>query len=232
MPVFSLPDIPAFPHPLEREGDGLLAFGGSLTVDWLLTAYHWGIFPWYDEEPKMWWWTAPRMVLFPSSLHISHSIRNKINRGVFKVTTNTCFKEVISACASVKRNGQSGGTWIQDDIIESYTALHEAGYAHSIEVFDVSSNELVGGLYGVGIGKIFFGESMFARQADASKVGFVSLVKYLASKGIVCIDCQQETPHMKNFGAEMISDTEWLKILRENIRKEMFVKLELPPLLS
>lgn len=223
---------PIFPHPLSSDENGLLALGGSLSVDWLLTAYHWGIFPWYDSEPKMWWWLSPRLVLFPEQLHVSHSVRNKLNKQTFRVTANTAFQEVMNECASVNRKGQFGATWILPELIDNYTRLHELGYAHSVEVWHVETNTLAGGLYGVAIGKIFYGESMFTHTSDASKVGFVTLVRYLTSIGITCIDCQQDTNHMRSFGADLNSAENWLDLLRQNIRLYMYQKVVLPENLS
>lgn len=214
MPVYSLDDELIFPHPILREPDGLMAVGGDLSPERLLLAYRWGIFPWYHEgQPILWWWLAPRLMVRPGEVHISHSVRNFINQEKYKVTFDQDFAQVMQRCASVKRVGQEG-TWIMPEMIEAYTTLHQLGYAHSVEVWE--NNVLVGGLYGIALGKIFFGESMFAEKPNASKVGFVTLARHLQSKGFQWIDCQQDTPHMRTLGADLINEDDFLNILRNN----------------
>ncbi len=214
MPVFALDDELIFPHPLVREPDGLLAVGGDLSPDKLLLAYRWGIFPWYhDDQPLLWWWIAPRLMVRPGEVHISHSLKSSLKKNIFRVTFNTCFEEVMKECGKIKRAGQEG-TWITQDMMEAYTALYHSGYAHSVEVWQ--SEELVGGLYGVAYGKIFCGESMFARKSNASKVAFIHLASYLADKDFAWIDCQQDTPHLRSLGALLIPEEEFMDILREN----------------
>jgi leucyl/phenylalanyl-tRNA---protein transferase len=213
-PIFSLDEEIIFPHPVLREPDGLLGVGGSLTTERLLLAYRWGIFPWFSKgQPVLWWWTSPRLVIKPSDVHISHSLKNVLNQNHFEVKFNTDFIGVIQSCKSVKRKKQYG-SWIIRDIINSYSELHRLGFAHCVEVY--KEEKLVGGLYGVALGKIFFGESMFATESNASKVAFVYLCRHLQLKGFEWIDCQQDTPHMRSLGGNLIEDVLFLDILREN----------------
>lgn len=213
-PVFSLDDELIFPHPVLHEPDGLLAIGGDLSVDKLLLAYRWGIFPWFNEEqPILWWWLAPRLMLRPSEVHVSHSLRRALNQNKMTVSFDQHFTEVMERCSTAKRKQQSG-TWILPEMITAYTALFEAGFAHSVEVYE--SDALVGGLYGIALGKIFFGESMFSDKSNASKIGLVHLCRLLESKGFDWIDCQQDTPHMRSLGGQLIPETGFLKILKEN----------------
>lgn len=185
---------------LEDPG-GLLALGGDLSVERLLLAYSKGIFPWYDEtQPIMWWSPNPRSVLLPENLHISRSLRKTINKQLFSVTYDHAFEDVITACAASRKNTE--GTWITQEMMNAYTKLHDQGYAHSVEVWQCG--ELVGGLYGVAQGAVFFGESMFSLASNASKVGFVHLVEYLRKQHFQLIDCQVESEYMNNFGAELI----------------------------
>lgn len=214
MPVYSLDDELIFPHPILREPDGLMAVGGDLSPERLLLAYRWGIFPWYHEgQPILWWWLAPRLMVRPGDVHISHSVRNYLNQKKYKVTLDQDFTTVMQRCASVSRVGQEG-TWIMEEMIEAYTTLHELGYAHSVEVWE--KDMLVGGLYGIALGRIFFGESMFAEKSNASKVGFIHLAKHLEAKGFLWIDCQQDTPHMRTLGADLVEENDFLDILRKN----------------
>jgi leucyl/phenylalanyl-tRNA---protein transferase len=214
MPVYALDDELIFPHPSLREPDGLMAVGGDLSPERLLLAYRWGIFPWYhDDQPILWWWLAPRLMVKPQEVHVSHSIRNAINQKKYTVTFDKVFTTVMQRCGDVKRKGQDG-TWIMPEMIDAYSVLHQLGYAHSVEVWEGDS--LVGGLYGIALGKIFFGESMFTEKTNASKVGFVFLADYLASKGFTWIDCQQDTPHMRTLGAHLVEEADFLDILREN----------------
>lgn len=215
MPVFWLdPEHIVFPDPAYATPDGLLAAGGDLSEERLLLAYRSGIFPWYAPgDPILWWCPDPRCVLFPKDLKVSKSMRPYFNQRKFEVTYDRCFSEVMQACAQQPRNGQAG-TWITREMMEGYTRLHEAGYAHSVEVW--KEKELVGGLYGIAIGKVFFGESMFARASNASKFGFISLVRQLEAQGFTLIDCQQETSHLLSLGATTISRPEFLHTLRAN----------------
>lgn len=210
MPVFWLNDDDyRFPNPALAERGGVLAAGGDLSTGRLLSAYRQGIFPWYGpEEPILWWCPDPRFVLFPEQLKVAKSMRPYFNQRKFGLSFDTCFAAVMEACAEHERPGQRG-TWITDEMLDGYTALHQAGYAHSVEVW--SEGELAGGLYGVAIGQVFFGESMFARQSNASKFGFISLVRELRQRGFALIDCQQATPHLKSLGAESISRRTFLR---------------------
>ncbi len=215
MPVYWLRENElSFPHPGNASSDGLLAVGGDLSIDRLLLAYSWGIFPWYTHgDPILWWHPDPRFVLFPDKLKVSKSMRPYFNQQKYRVTYDTTFSQVIRACSEVRRRGQES-TWITDDMIEAYEALHQAGYAHSVEVWQ--GDELVGGLYGVAMGKIFFGESMFAKASNASKFGFISLVRDLHARGFELIDCQQETNHLASLGAEPIPRATFLQHLEHN----------------
>ena len=210
-----------FPDPYTAPADFPLAFGGDLSPERLLFAYSLGIFPWYSEgEPIMWWSPDPRMVLFPQDLKISRSLKKVLRNKKFKVSFDRDFKSVIRMCASIKRKSQKG-TWITPEMINAYIRLHELGYAHSVEVY--LNGELVGGLYGVSIGRTFFGESMFHAVSNASKVGFVNLVERLKIWDFDMIDCQQSTPHMARFGAVEISRKKFLDILSISVKKPSIV---------
>ncbi|RME99372.1 MAG: leucyl/phenylalanyl-tRNA--protein transferase [Bacteroidetes bacterium] len=210
-----LPPHPVqFPHPTQAKPDGLLAIGGDLTPEWLLLAYSWGIFPWFNAgDPILWWHPDPRFVLFPERLKVSKSMRPYFNQQKFQLTFDQAFEQVIRACGEIPRPRQKG-TWITEDMVSAYVELHHLGYAHSVEVWDGA--ELVGGLYGIALGKVFFGESMFSKVSNASKFGFISLVRRLQARGVELIDCQQETAHLRSLGAETISRDAFLKILAKN----------------
>lgn len=202
-----------FPNPETANAEGLLAMGGDLSMDCLLTAYYSGIFPWYAEgEPILWWTPNPRMVLFPDRLHISKSMKKLLREAAFKVTFNQDFENVIMNCAKTPRPGQNG-TWLVPEMIQAYQKLHELGYAQSVEVWQ--NNELVGGLYGIYLRdkKIFCGESMFAKVSNASKYGFIKWVQHLQKEAVKLIDCQIYTPHLESLGAEEIPRKEFLKYL-------------------
>ncbi len=203
-----------FPHPLLSDIDGVLAIGGDLSTERLLLAYQFGIFPWYDRKPILWWWTHPRCVLYPSDIRISKSMRSYFNQDKFRVSYNDAFKEVITNCKNHNRKGQTG-TWINEEIINSYSKLHDLGYAHSIEVWD--NEELVGGLYGIAIGKIFFGESMFSKRSNASKYGFITLANKLNDLNFELIDCQQETNHLMSLGAQLINKERFWQHIKNNL---------------
>lgn len=201
---------PAFPAPASAlaEPDGLLAAGGALSVPWLTQAYRHGIFPWFSaDEPILWWSPSRRMVMLPGSLHVSHSLAKTLRNKPFRVSCDTAFDRVIRACAQETRPGQ-GGTWITGEMVDAYCRLHAAGFAHSFEVW--RGDELVGGLYGVAIGRMFFGESMFHRVTDASKVAFVHMVRHLQGAGFDLIDCQLYTPHLARLGAAEIERAAFL----------------------
>ena len=195
----NLPKTYTFP-PLEAASpEGLLAVGGDLNPDRLLSAYRQGIFPWYsDDQPILWWSPDPRAVLYPSKLHISKSLRKSLRTGGFEVSADRAFALVIAACAESRNRGE--GTWITSGMQDAYCALHRMGYAHSVETWH--NGELVGGLYGLAIGKAFFGESMFSRVADASKTALVGLATSLAADGYRFIDCQVVSEHLTSLGAE------------------------------
>lgn len=204
-----------FPPVEQSAEDGLLAIGGDLSTERLLLAYRSGIFPWYnDDEPPLWWSPDPRFVLFPEELYVSKSMQQLLNRRSFKITLNKAFTEVIRNCGRQKRKGQNG-TWITAEIEEAYTQLHQLGYAVSVEAW--KDNELVGGLYGIRMGKLFFGESMFARVSNASKFAFIAFVQHLQKEGVVLIDCQVYTEHLESLGARMIDRTKFIELVKENL---------------
>ena len=192
--------------------NGLLAAGGDLSPQRLIEAYRRGIFPWFNEgEPVLWWSPDPRMVLFPQELKISRSLRKTLKRGNYEIRADSAFKQVMEACAAPR--GDQAGTWIHAEMIAAYEKLHEMGMAHSMETW--IEGELVGGLYGVGQGKMFFGESMFFRVSDASKIAFVHLVTQLQRWGFEMIDCQMKTEHLASLGAREISRNEFRQKLKE-----------------
>lgn len=214
MKLFLLGDALEFP-PVELAGpDGLLAMGGDLSTERLLLAYRNGIFPWYDEEPILWWCPDPRFVLFPDELRISKHTRSLIRKQAFEFTINKDFSSVIQHCKAIDRPGQFG-TWITDEVEAAYTKLHELGYAHSAEVW--KDGELVGGLYGIRLGNIFFGESMFSKESNASKFAFTSYVQYLQKEGVKLIDCQVYTEYLESLGARMIEGSDFQTMLREDV---------------
>ena len=198
-----------FPPVDSSTPEGLLAVGGDLRPERLLEAYRHGIFPWYDEDqPILWWSPDPRTVLFPDKLHISRSLEKTIRRGHFTVTLDRCFREVMQHCAGPRPQYPDGGTWITAEMLDAYTTLRKQGYAHSVETWQ--EGQLVGGLYGVALGGAFFAESMFTRVPDASKVALVCLVRQLQTWGFRLMDCQQSSPHVIALGAEEISRREFL----------------------
>lgn len=199
-----------------REPDGLLAVGGDLSEDRLLLAYRSGIFPWYGPgQPILWWSPDPRLVLYPAHLHVTRSLAKTIRKAAFHVTLDRAFEAVISACAE-PRPGQAG-TWITPEMMSAYCELHAAGYAHSVECWQ--DGRLAGGLYGVAIGRMFYGESMFARRTDASKVAFVGLVRQLQRWGFPLIDCQVHTTHLESLGAESIPRRDFIRTLEHACRQ-------------
>ena len=203
----------AFPSAELAEEDGLLAIGGDFAPLRLLTAYANGIFPWYSEgEPIMWWSLDPRLVIRPGEMRVSHSLRHTLRSGRFEVRIDNNFRSVMRHCADTPREGQDG-TWIMDEMVEAYCLLHEMGFAHSFETYE--SGQLVGGLYGIAIGKAFFGESMFHTVNNASKVAFYHLHQFLQRNGFHLIDCQQETPHLVSLGAYPIPRHDFLVELEE-----------------
>jgi len=204
-----------FPPVEQSAADGLLAIGGDLSTERLLLAYRSGIFPWYnDDEPPLWWSPDPRFVLFPEELYVSKSMQQLFKRRTFKITMNKAFTEVIRNCGRQKRKGQNG-TWITAEIEEAYTQLHKLGYAISVEAW--KDHELVGGLYGIRMGKLFFGESMFAKVSNASKYAFIAFVQHLQKEGVVLIDCQVYTEHLESLGARMIDRNVFIELVKENL---------------
>jgi leucyl/phenylalanyl-tRNA--protein transferase len=204
----------AFPATERAEPDGLLAVGGGLEPERLLEAYRLGIFPWYGpEDPILWWSPDPRAVLFPVELKVSRSMRPYFNQPKYTLSFDRDFETVMRECATARRH-----TWIVPEMVEAYCRLHEMGYAHSVEVWQ--EGVLVGGLYGLALGKIFFGESMFSKAPNASKFGFISLVRQLEARGFRLIDCQQETPHLASLGARPIPRKDFVAYLRENDQED------------
>lgn len=217
MPVYRLPDQIAFPPVEHAVKSGLLAVGGDLSPERLLAAYREGIFPWYSEgEPLLWWSPDPRFVLFPEELRVSRSMRQFLKKGSFRITFDHAFRAVIAACRT-PRPGQDG-TWITEEMEEAYVTLHDLGYAHSVEAWQ--DRTLVGGLYGVSLGRAFFGESMFSIHANASKATLITLVSRLKEFHFDLIDCQVETPHLGRLGARLIPRREFGTLLKKSLRHE------------
>ncbi len=226
-----------------REPDGLLAVGGDLSIPRLLNAYAHGIFPWYSEgQPILWWSPDPRLVLYPANVTIHRSLAKTLRRNIFNIRFDTAFTKVIEACAAPRRDAD--GTWISTEIQQAYRRLHDAGYAHSIECWQ--DDELVGGLYGIALGRVFFGESMFSLTANASKVALVYLCAHLAAWGFTIIDCQVATPHLRSLGAVTIPRQEFINSLaghvdltettaiwrvEENLQRQLVTSGKLAPLL-
>ena len=217
MPIYRLPREFFFPPPEEAEPSGLLAIGGGLEPQRLVLAYSQGIFPWYSEgQPILWFSPDPRFVLYPEEFHMSRSLKKRIKKRDFVVTFDQDFSSVINQCSKVPRPGQSG-TWITNEMIDAYEKLHQLGIAHSVEVY--LDKVLVGGLYGICLGNIYFGESMFALVPDASKVGFSYLVRQLEVWGIEMIDSQVHTEHLERFGARHIPRSTYLSIVHDLVGK-------------
>ena len=213
--MFLLSNELYFPPVTEADEEGILAIGGDLSTQRLLLAYRNGIFPWYtDDEPIIWWCPNPRFVLFPDEIKISKSMRAVIKKQTYSFTINNCFNNVIKNCKTINREGQSG-TWISEEFIDAYTNLHNLGYALSAETW--KNNKLVGGLYGVKMGNIFFGESMFSLSPNASKFAFIQLVKHLKNEGVKLIDCQVYTTHLESLGAKMIDRNDFMRLLEQHL---------------
>ena len=214
MPIYQLTDEIMFPNPELAEEDGLLAIGGDLRWERLVLAYCNGIFPWYNEDdPILWWCTKPRFIIKPNEVRISKSMKRVFNRGEFKVTFNNDFEGVISNCKALREKGE--GTWITDDMKEAYINLFNKGFALSVEVYKES--KLVGGLYGVKIGRCFFGESMFSIETNASKVALISICKKLERENYLFLDCQMNTNHLESMGGKFVSWGEFKSMLQEGI---------------
>lgn len=214
MALFVLDDELKFPPVHLAEPDGLLAMGGDLSTERLLLAYRSGIFPWYEGEPILWWSPDPRFTLLPAELHVGKTIKRLLNQQTFSFTTNQAFKEVIGHCKRVMRPGQDG-TWITDEVERAYNRLHQLGHAHSAEVW--RGEKLVGGLYGIRMGKVFFGESMFSLESQASRYAFISYVRLLEQEGVELIDCQVYTPYLESLGARMMEGKQFSALLQQLI---------------
>lgn len=203
-----------FPDVKKTDKSGVLAFGGDLSPERLILAYKSGIFPWFNiDEPVIWWAPNPRMVLFPNEFMVSKSMKKIIDKNIFQITYNQNFREVITNCQQINRNDQNG-TWITNDLIEAYYKLHELGFAKSIEVWQ--KNELVGGLYGIDLGHVFCGESMFSKVSNASKFAFINLVNDLKSKNYQLLDCQIHNNHLESLGCREISRDDFMDILNSD----------------
>ena len=214
MPIYQLTDEIIFPKPELAEEDGLLAIGGDLRWERLLLAYCNGIFPWYSEdEPILWWCPKPRFIIKPNEVKISKSMKRVFNKGEFKVTFNNDFEGVISKCKELRENKE--GTWITDDMKQAYIDLFNKGFASSVEVY--KEDKLVGGLYGVKIGRCFFGESMFSTETNASKVALISICKRLEKENYLFLDCQMHTNHLESMGGKFVSWEDFKIMLQEGI---------------
>jgi leucyl/phenylalanyl-tRNA--protein transferase len=216
MPVFQLSEELVFPSPHLASKEGLLAVGGDLSPERLLLAYHLGIFPWYSEkEPILWWSPDPRLVLYPEDFRMPRSLKKAVRKAVFQVTMDQAFRQVMVECARVRLENKQG-TWIVDEMIDAYSKLHDAGFAHSVEAW--ANGRLAGGLYGVSLGKCFFGESMFTRVSNASKVALAALVEKLKALQFAVIDCQVPTAHLIRFGARKIPRSHYLDELQKALK--------------
>ena len=216
MTVFLLDKDLVFPPPHLADDSGLLAVGGDLSEERLLLAYRMGIFPWYSEgEPLLWWSPDPRLILLPEEFHVSRRLSRVIRQGVFRVTMDEAFEQVMRACAESPRPAQDG-TWITGEMIDAYCRLHASGYAHSVECW--RGDKLAGGLYGINLGNSFFGESMFSRVSDASKVALAALVEHVKSWPFALIDCQIATPHLSRMGASEVSREKFMRLLERSLQ--------------
>lgn len=217
MPVFYLNEKNIFPPVSFAEKNGIIAVGGDLSPERLIKAYKNGIFPWFSEgDPIIWWSPDPRFVLFPEEIKISRSMKQEFRKGTFTITADKAFEHVIQECRKPRKH--ESGTWITDDIVKGYTALHKAGYAHSIEAW--KDDQLAGGLYGVSLGGCFFGESMFTREPNASKAAFITLARRLAELNFDIIDCQVYTGHLESLGAIEIAREEFTAILAASLDRD------------
>ncbi|MBK7096002.1 MAG: leucyl/phenylalanyl-tRNA--protein transferase [Saprospiraceae bacterium] len=215
MPVYSLnPDLPGFPDPARSDRNGLLAVGGKLNPEWLIEAYSAGVFPWFNEsDPIMWWSPNPRSVVYPGEVKISKSMKQLLNNGRFELRVDSSFESVIQQCRAIKRKDQDD-TWITEEVKKAFIEMHRIGLAHSFETW--YNEVLVGGLYGISLGTIFFGESMFSTVPNASKFAFISLSEILKKNSFVLIDCQIPNPHLTSMGCFDMRKKEYLKILWKN----------------
>jgi len=216
LPIFKLTKEIIFPNPELSEEDGLLALGGDLSIERLILAYCNGIFPWYNEgDPILWWCPKPRFIIMPTDVKISKSMRKIVKKEEFKVTFNNDFDKVISNCKFIRENNNEG-TWISDDMKCAYINLYNNGYAMSVETY--LDDELVGGLYGVKIGKCFFGESMFSKVSNASKIALIKLAEKLANEGFIFIDCQMHTEHLESMGGKFVEWSVFRDLLNRGIK--------------
>lgn len=223
MPIYQLSDELVFPNPTEASDEGLLAIGGDLSPQRLVAAYAHGIFPWFNEfDPIMWWSPNPRMVLFPEKFKLSKSLKQTLNKNKFELRIDTAFEHVIENCKSINRKGEDG-TWITDEMKVAYIKLHEYGLAHSFESWQ--NGELVGGLYGISLGHAFFGESMFQKSSDASKVAFYHLNQFCLKHNFPFIDCQVPNPHLASLGAEEISRILFLEMLGKSLKEKTMQRM-------
>ncbi len=217
-PFLEVDEFFRFPPPEESTPEGIVALGGNLSPGMLVSAYSQGIFPWFSEGDPLYWWSPdPRCVLFPGKEHISGSMRRVLRKRLFHYSMDMDFRGVIEACARIPRPGQDG-TWITPDMQEAYIALHQRGLAHSIEVW--SGDGLAGGLYGISLGGMFFGESMFSRISNASKAAFIVLARILEAEDFDCLDCQLPTDHLARLGAQTVTREHYLRILKESLKRE------------
>ncbi len=214
MPLHILNENIWFPPVEDALPDGLLAMGGDLSSERLLAAYKLGIFPWYDGELPLWWCPNPRFILLPEELKVSKSMKTLFNKNTFEFTINKAFEDVIHSCKKIDRKNQDG-TWINNDVEEAYIQLHKQGYAHSAEAWH--DGKLIGGLYGIRLGKVFFGESMFSKESNASKFAFIKYVEQLKKEDIQLIDCQVYTEHLESLGAKMIMREQFLQMMQHFI---------------
>jgi leucyl/phenylalanyl-tRNA--protein transferase len=218
MPVFILDQEPRFPPAQLANPEGILAIGGDLSQERLINAYSQGIFPWYSEgEPIIWWSPDPRTVLFPGQLHISRRMQRILKKDPFTIKVNCNFADVIRSCQTVDRKNETG-TWITAEMIQAYNVLHQAGYAHSIEVY--KSIKLVGGFYGIALGGCFFGESMFHTEPNASKYGFIKFVQQIFKERFLFIDCQISSQYLRSLGARDISREKYLSLLKKGVKRQ------------
>ena len=214
MPVYQLTEEIMFPNPDLAEEDGLLAIGGDLSFERLLLAYCNGIFPWYsDDEPILWWCPKPRFIIKPNEVNVSKSMKRVFNKGEFKVTFDNDFEGVIRNCKELRENKE--GTWITNEIMSAYIDLFKRGFATSVEVY--KDERLVGGFYGVKIGRCFFGESMFSIETNASKVALISMCRKLEKEGYIFLDCQMHTNHLESMGGKFVSWEEFKEMIQEGI---------------
>jgi leucyl/phenylalanyl-tRNA---protein transferase len=218
MPVYYLGEELVFPSPLLASPGGLLAIGGDLSPERLLLAYRTGVFPWYgDGNPILWWSPDPRLVLFPEEFHVARRLARVVRQGVFQVTRDAAFRDVIRACAQTRGPGRED-TWITEEMMGAYIRLYEEGWAHSVEAW--FENQLAGGLYGVSVGRAFFGESMFTRIPNASKAAMAHLVEHIKQRGFAFVDCQVHTQHLIRMGAREISRTQFLSLLDRAVMRQ------------